>query len=100
MQWRSWLRHCAVSQKVAGSNPDGVMGIFYSHNPYGHTMALRSTQPLTEISTRNISWGGEAGQCVRPRTLPLSCANCLEIWEPQPPGTLRACPPLMGLLLS
>jgi hypothetical protein len=23
-------------------------------------------------------------------TLPPSCADCLEIWEPQPPGTLRA----------
>jgi hypothetical protein len=27
-------------------------------------------------------------------TLPLSCADCLEIWEPQPPGTLRGCPGL------
>jgi hypothetical protein len=25
-------------------------------------------------------------------TLPHSCADCLEIWDPQPPGTLRACP--------
>jgi hypothetical protein len=24
-------------------------------------------------------------------TLPPSCADCLEIWEPQPSGTLRAC---------
>jgi len=28
-------------------------------------------------------------------TLPPSCADCLEIWEPQPPGTLG---PVMGLL--
>jgi len=27
-------------------------------------------------------------------TFPPSCADCLEIWEPQPPGTLRACPVL------
>ena len=27
-RWRSWLRHCATSQKVAGSIPDGVIGIF------------------------------------------------------------------------
>jgi hypothetical protein len=26
-QWRSWLRHCATSQTVAGSIPDGVIGI-------------------------------------------------------------------------
>jgi hypothetical protein len=27
-------------------------------------------------------------------TLPPSCADYLEIWEPQPPGTFRACPGL------
>jgi hypothetical protein len=27
-------------------------------------------------------------------TLPTSCADCLKIWDPQPPGTLRACPGL------
>ena len=26
-RWRSWLRHCATSQKVAGSIPDGVIDI-------------------------------------------------------------------------
>ena len=35
---------------------------------------------------------GEAGRCVRLTTLPPTCVDCLEIWEPQPPGTLRACP--------
>jgi hypothetical protein len=24
-----WLRHCATNQKIAGSIPDGVIGIFY-----------------------------------------------------------------------
>ena len=28
------------------------------------------------------------------QTLPPSCADCLEIWEPQPPGTHRARPGL------
>ena len=28
-QWRSWLRHCAASRKVAGSIPDGITGIFH-----------------------------------------------------------------------
>ena len=35
------------SRKVAGSIPDGVIGIFNSHNPSGRTMALGLTQPLT-----------------------------------------------------
>jgi hypothetical protein len=53
-------------------------------------MTLGLTQPLTEMSTSNISWGGgsgKGGRCVGLTTLPPSCADCLEIWEPQPPGT-------------
>jgi hypothetical protein len=47
-------------RNVAGSIPDGVIGIFHSHNPFGRTMALGLTQPLTEMSTRNIYWGVKA----------------------------------------
>ena len=47
----------ATSQKVAGSTPDRVIGIFHLHNPSVSTMALGSTQPPTEMSTRNIYWG-------------------------------------------
>ena len=28
-QWCSWLRHCATNRKVAGSIPDGIVGIFH-----------------------------------------------------------------------
>jgi hypothetical protein len=52
-----WWRHCATNRKVAGSIPNGVIGIFHWHNPSGRTVALGSTQPLTEMSTRNISRG-------------------------------------------
>jgi len=52
-----WLGCCATNRKVAGSIPDGVTGIFHPHNPSDRTMALGSTQPLTEMSTRSISWG-------------------------------------------
>jgi len=52
-----WLRHCPTYQKVAGSIPDGVNGIFHWHNPSDRTMAQGSTQPLTEMSTKSISWG-------------------------------------------
>ena len=57
---RSWLRHCATNRKVAGSIPDGVIGLFHWHNPSGRTMALGLTQPPTEMSTRNISRGVKA----------------------------------------
>ena len=59
-RWLSWLRHCTTSRKVAGSIPDSVIGIFHWHYPFGRTMALGSTQALTEMSTRNISWGVKA----------------------------------------
>ena len=45
-----WLRCCATNRKVAGSIPDGVIGIFHWHKPPDRTMALGS-------STRRISWG-------------------------------------------
>ena len=61
-------------------------------------MALGLTQPLTEMSTRNISWC-KGGRCVGLTTLPPSCADCLEIWEPQPPGTLRAVQDSNGIAL-
>ena len=32
----------------------------WCHNPSGRTVALGLTQPLTEMSTRNISWGVKA----------------------------------------
>jgi hypothetical protein len=52
-------------------------------------MALGSTQPLVKMNTRNIP-GGKDGRCVRLTTSSSSRAECQEIWEPKPPGTLWA----------
>jgi hypothetical protein len=92
-RWHSWLRHCATSRKVAGSIPDGVIGIFHWHNPSGHTMAHR-WRSLWQKWVPGIFRGGHRRSVVRLITLPPSCADCLEIWEPRLPGTLRACPGL------
>jgi len=62
-------------------------------------MALGLTQHLTDMSTRNISVGGKGSRYVGLTTLSPSCADCLEIWEPQAPGTLSACPGLLQGLL-
>ena len=56
-RWCSWLKHCTKSRKIAGSIPDGVTAIFHWHNLSDRTMALGLAQSLTEMSTRNISWG-------------------------------------------
>ena len=46
-------------------------------------MAQGSTQPLTEMNTRNISWG-KGGRCVNLTTLPPSCVVVMK------PGNLKA----------
>jgi hypothetical protein len=51
-----------VAQSVSrGSIHDGVMETFHLLNASGRTMAVGSTQLLTELSTRGISWGGGGG---------------------------------------
>jgi hypothetical protein len=44
----NWLRPCAAI-------PDGLIGTFHRFNPSGSTIVVGSTQPLTEMSTGNIS---------------------------------------------
>jgi len=80
--------HYETSRKVVGSFPDGVTGILQRQNPSSRTTALGSTQPSTEMSTRNTSWGGKGGRCLRLITLAPSYDDCLGILEPQPSGTL------------
>ena len=56
-------------------------------------MALGSTQPLTEMSTRRISWG-KGGRCLRLTTLPPSCAVVMKSGNLnflEPSGPLQAC---------
>jgi hypothetical protein len=82
-QWCSWLRHCTTRPKVAGSIPDGVIGVFHWLNPSGRTIA----------SNRNEYQGylleSKRGRCVGLITLPPSSAECLEIlgastsWSPK-----------------
>jgi hypothetical protein len=81
------LRGHAVAQMVEAlhykpdSIPDGVVGIFHGHNPSSLTVVLEFTQPITEINTSNILWGGKGGRCLGLTTLPPSCVNYFEIWE-------------------
>jgi hypothetical protein len=56
-RYRTWLTHYDTNQKVAGSVPDKVTGFFNWQNPSSRTMALEYTQPLTEMSTRNLPVG-------------------------------------------
>ena len=91
----------ATNRKVAGSILDGVLVICLWHNPSGRTMALRLTQPLTEMSTRDISWGVKAAGALGwqpyhlhvPIVLKSGSLNLLASWNPQGLSS-----PVMGLL--
>jgi len=74
-----------------GSICEDIIGIFHWHNPSGRIMALGSTQPLTKMSTRNISCGVKAGgwQPYHLHVLTVSKSRSLNLLEPS--GPVQAC---------
>jgi hypothetical protein len=58
--------------KVEVSIPDEVIGFFNWPNPSSRIMALGSTQPLTEMSTRNLP-GGKGRQARKADNLTAIC---------------------------
>jgi hypothetical protein len=69
----AWGSSYGTSKKVAGSSPDKV-DFFNLPNPSSHTMALGSTQSLTEMSTRNLP-GVKGGRRVSLTTPPPSLSR-------------------------
>jgi hypothetical protein len=53
------MRNYTTGRKVAGSIPDEVIGFLNVPNPSSRNMALGSTHPLKEMSTRNLVGGKE-----------------------------------------
>jgi hypothetical protein len=80
-----WLRHYATSRKVAGLIPDEIIGFFNWPNPSSRTVALGSTQPLAEMSTRNFPWGKERPTCKADHHTTI-CDPTFQKSVSQPPG--------------
>jgi len=77
----SWLTHCATSRNVTRDS-------WWCHWNF-HWQSFRPPcgPGIDWASKRNEYQGIEL-------TLPTSCTECPEIWEPQPPAALQACPDL------
>jgi hypothetical protein len=75
----SWWCHCNFS-----------LTYFRPHYcPWGRLSFWQKWVPII------FPWrGGKSDGCVGLTTLPPWYADCLDIWEPQTSGTLRACPGL------
>jgi hypothetical protein len=78
-RWCSWLRHRATSRNVVGS----ILESLWCHWNFSLT---QSFQPHYGIFP-----AVKGGRCLGLTTLPPSCADCLEIWEPHPPRKFRFC---------
>jgi len=64
------------------------------HTPSGPHYGPGIDSPSKRNEYQEYFLGSKGGRCVGLTTLPPSCVICLKIWEPQSPGTLRACPGL------
>ena len=76
------------------SIPGGDIGTFHWHNPFSRTMALGLTQPLTEMSNRNIYWevkvvGAKDWQPYHLHVPTVLKSGSLKLLEPS--GSVQAC---------
>jgi hypothetical protein len=67
-----YIGHYTTSRKVAGSIPVEFIGFFNLPNPSGLSMSLRSSKPVTEMSTRNLL-GGKGLQARKADNLTAIC---------------------------
>jgi hypothetical protein len=66
-----------------GSIPDEGIGFFSWPNPSSHIMAVGSTQPLREMSTRNLP-GGKRWPARKAENLTAICEPiAYKMWEPR-----------------
>jgi hypothetical protein len=55
-----------------------------------HGPGVDSASNRNKYQKYNYFLGGKSGRCMSLTILPPSYADCLEIWEPQPVGNIRA----------
>ena len=100
--------YCKQNIIQGGSNMTGTCAACLHTNQsrsyLNHLVCIPLDGPgVDSASNRNLYQeyflAGKGGRCLGLTTLPPSCADNLEIWEPQPPGKLWFCSrPVLELL--
>ena len=78
----------ALRYKPEGSGFDSR---WCHHNPFRPHYGLGIDSASNRNEYQEYILVDKDGWSLGLTTLPLSCVDYLEIWEPQPPGILRAC---------
>jgi hypothetical protein len=94
-RWRCLLQQVASGFDFWRDNLD--FSLTYSFLPH---CGLGIDSASSTNKYQGYLLGGKGCQCVGLKTLPPSCADCLEIWETHPPGTLAACTGLYTFYLA
>ena len=68
--------------KVAGSIPDGVIGIFHRHNPSDRTMALGVDSASNRNEYQEYFLGGKKRPLRKADNVTTILVHCHVIWEP------------------
>jgi len=69
--WPAAWNCCTVLYGARGGTAvlTGMLPVYWNFSSTWSSIALRSTQLLTAMSTRNISWWGKGGRCLGLKTL-------------------------------
>jgi hypothetical protein len=98
-RWRSGLRHCTTSRKVAGSIPYVIIVIFHWYNPSGRTMATGVESASNKNEYKEYFLVGKGGRCVGLPTLPTLCAQLSwNLWASNSWNPQGLSGPVMGLI--
>jgi hypothetical protein len=81
---------CYKPEGLPAQVPGEVFEFLGLPNPCSRSMGLGSTQPLTEMSTRNLPGRKKLPARRADNFAAISEPNVCKLWEPQPLATLRA----------